>query len=88
MVAQLVDPIITLSWIHISMRWNSLGDEIIESTAFIIAGSMCTQYNVDGIKYLLLDLFIDHKKDDSTLSVDNQRVLVKERETFRKSTDS
>ena len=45
--------------------------------ANIIAKSMYAQYDVDGNKYLLFKAFIDHRKNDSALRVEDQMTAVK-----------
>ena len=60
--------------------------EMIELVANIIAESTYAQCDVDGYEYLLLEAFIDHKRNGSALSVEDQKVVVKGRETQRKST--
>ena len=62
------------------------GGEITELTAIIIAESMYAQCDVDGNDYLLLESSIDHRKDDSALSVEDQNIVVKGRYILRKST--
>ena len=39
-----------------------------------------------GNKYLLLESLADHRKDDSALGVEDQKVVVKGKDTIRKST--
>ena len=52
-------------------------DEIPELAANIIAELMYTQYHDNRNGYLLLEPFVDHRKDDSALSVENQKGRVK-----------
>ena len=47
---------------------------------------MHAQCDVDKNEYLLLDVFIDHRKDGSALSVEDQKIVVKGQEAPRKST--
>ena len=50
------------------------GCEITDLAGNIIAESMYTQCDIDGNKYLLLESFIDHRKNVSALSgVDQKR---------------
>ena len=51
--------------------------EMTELTANIIAESMYAQCNVDRKKYLLLEAFIDHRKNGSALRVEEQKIFVK-----------
>ena len=39
---------------------------------------------IDGIKYLLLEAFFDHKKNDLTHSTEDQKVIIKGSQTFKK----
>lgn len=59
MVTQLVDSIRTLF----------PGVEIAEFAPNIVAESVYAQCDVDGNGYLLLESFIDHRTNDSALSV-------------------
>ena len=45
--------------------------------ANIIAELMYAQCDVNGNKYLLLSAFIDHRKNGSSLSVEDQKIVVK-----------
>ena len=47
---------------------------------------MYVQCNIDGNKNLLLDSFVDQRKNDSALNVEDQKVTVKCKEIMRKST--
>ena len=47
---------------------------------------MYAQCDVDGHEYLLLESFIDHRKNDLALSVVDWKVVLKGRDNFRKST--
>ena len=62
------------------------GGEITELVANKIAELMYAQCGVDGNEYLLLRWFIYHRKNDSALNVEEQKVVFKERETYRKLT--
>ena len=57
-----------------------------ELAANIIAESMYAQYDVNGNEFLLLEAWINHKKNDSAVSVGDQKVVIKGQETLRKST--
>ena len=48
---------------------------------------MYAQCNVDWNKYHLLDIFINHKKNTSALSVEDQQIIVKGQDTLRKPKD-
>ena len=61
------------------------GSEITELAAASIADSMYAQCDIDGNEYLLLDLFIDHGKDNLALSSEDQKIVFKVEETTRKS---
>ena len=43
----------------------------------IIAESMYAQCDLNGNEYLLLESFIDHRKNGSALSVEDQKIVVK-----------
>ena len=62
------------------------GGDVLVLAANIIAESMYAQSGVNKNEYLLLGAFVNHKKNDSALSIANQKVVVKGRETLRKST--
>ena len=62
------------------------GGEITELEANIIANSMYAQCFVDRNKYPLLEVLMEHRKNDLYLSVEHQKVVVKGRETLTKST--
>ena len=51
--------------------------EITELAANIFAESMYTQCDVDKNEYLLLEAFLNHRKNCSALSVEDQRIVVK-----------
>ena len=48
-----------------------------ELVASIVAESKYAQRDINGIEYVMLSAFIDHKKGDSALSVENLKILVK-----------
>ena len=62
------------------------GGEITELAVNIIAESMYAQCDVDGNEYILLEAFVYHRKNGSALSVEDQKIVVKEWETLRKLT--
>ena len=64
------------------------GGEMTGLAAIIIAESMYAQCDVDRNEYLMLDAFIDYRKNGSALSVEDQKIVVKGQETLRKSTAS
>ena len=53
------------------------GREISKLAANIVAESMYVQCNVNGNKYLLLEAFVDHRINNSALSVEDQKVVIK-----------
>ena len=53
--------------------------------ANIIIESMYAQCDVDSNEYLLLEAFIYHRKNESALSVEDQKIVVKGQETLQKS---
>ena len=53
------------------------GGQVTELAANIIAESMYAQCGVGRNEYLLLEAFIDHIKDGSALSVEDQKKVVK-----------
>ena len=60
--------------------------QITELAGNIISESIHAHCDVDRNEYLLLEAFIDHRKDGSALSVKDQKLVVKGKETLRKST--
>ena len=62
------------------------GGAITELAANIIAESMYVQCDVGGNEYLLLEAFVNHRKNGSALSVKDQKVVIKGQETLRKPT--
>ena len=86
MVIQLIDPIRIQYWIHVFMRWSFQGGEITELAANIIAESMYAQCGVNGNEYLLSEAFIHHRNKGSTLSVEDQKGVIKGLEMLRKLT--
>ena len=61
------------------------GGDIPEFAANSIAESMYAQFDVGGSEYLLLETFINHRKNDSAPTEGYQKVVVKGRGTIRKS---
>ena len=53
------------------------GGEMIELAAIIIAESTYAQCDVNGNEHLLLEAFVDHRKNRSILSVEDQKVVIK-----------
>ena len=43
---------------------------------------------VNGNEYVLLEAFINHRKNGSPLNIDDQNIVVKWQETLKKSTAS
>ena len=60
------------------------GHRITELGANIIAESMYAQCHVGSNEYLLLISVVNHRKEDSVVSEEDQRVIIKQQETFRK----
>ena len=52
------------------------GGEMTELVANIIAESIYTQCDVNGNEYLLLEAFINYRKNVSALSVEDQKVVI------------
>ena len=52
------------------------GEEMTELAANIIAYSMYAQCDVDRNEYLLLEAFINHRKNGSVLSVEDQKIVI------------
>ena len=53
------------------------GENITELAANMVAESMYAQCVVDGNVYLFLEAFINHRKNGSALSVEDQKVVKK-----------
>ena len=51
--------------------------EKTEFEANIIAALICAKCDVDGNEYLMAQVFVDHRKNDSTLGEENQKVVVR-----------
>ena len=60
--------------------------EVTELTANSIAESMYAQCDPDGNQYVLLDDIIDFRKTDPELSIEDQNIVVKGRESLYYST--
>ena len=58
----------------------------ILDTHIYIAESMYVQFYVSWNKYLQLEAFINHRKNGSALSVEDQMLVIKGWETLKKST--
>ena len=63
-----------------------LGGEMTELLANIIAASLYAQCDVGRKEYLLLETFIDHWKNGSALSIEDQQVVIQGGETLIMST--
>ena len=66
---------------YVKFPWG----EMTELAANIIAESMYAQCDIDGNEYPLLEILINHRKNGSTLSIEDQKVVIKGQETLRKS---
>ena len=62
------------------------GGEITVFAAYIIVTLIYAQCNVDGNEYLLSDTFVDHRKNNSALSLEDQKVVVRCKGGIRRST--
>ena len=60
--------------------------EVTELTANIIAQSMYAQCDADGNEYLLLESFVDYRKESGALRIDEQEIVVRGRKSLRRST--
>ena len=60
------------------------GGETTQLADSIIVESMYAQCDVNGNEYLLLEAFIDHRKNGSALSAEDQKVVIKGQPTLRK----
>ena len=47
---------------------------------------MYAQCDIDSNEYLLLESFINHRKDNAAVRVKDQKFMIKGKETIRKST--
>ena len=63
-----------------------LGGVMTELAINIIVESMYAQCDVDTNKYLLLEAFIDNRKNGSAANVEDQKIVFKRQKTLRKST--
>ena len=63
------------------------GGVMTKLTANINEESMYAQCYVNGNEYLSLEAFINHRKYDSALSVEDQKIVFKGQEILRKLTD-
>lgn len=59
--------------------------QITELAANSISDSLYAQCDLDGNAYFLLEPFVSHGKDNASLSVVNQKIMVKGKVTSRKS---
>ena len=62
------------------------GEEMTELAANIMAESMYVQCNIDWNEYLLLQAFINQRSNGSALRTEDQKIVIEEGETLRKST--
>ena len=60
--------------------------EVTELTTNAIAESMYAQCDPDGNQYVLLDDIIDFRKTNPALSIEDQKISVKGRESLRRPT--
>ena len=51
--------------------------EVTELAANIIAELMYAQCDANDNQYLLLEAFVDHRKNSSDLSVEDQKLIIK-----------
>ena len=56
--------------------------EMTELASNIIAKSTYAQCDVDGNEYLLLEAFVNHRKNGSALSIEGQKMVVKGQEAL------
>ena len=57
-----------------------------ELVANVIAELMYVQCDVDGNEFLLSKAFINHQKNGSALSIEDQKKIIRGQETMRKTT--
>ena len=57
-------------------------DQVTELTANIIAESMYSQCDPDGNQYVLLNAIVDFRKTNTALSIKDQKIIVKGRESL------
>ena len=60
--------------------------EVSELTANVIAQSMYASCDDDGNEYLLLDSIVDHRKNDKAISIADQKIVHKGRQSIRRTT--
>jgi hypothetical protein len=60
--------------------------DVTEFTANMIAQAMYAQCDIDGNQYLLLDQFVDHRKDDTAITLTKQTVHHDNGRTYRRKT--
>ena len=60
--------------------------KVMELLTKIIAESIYAHCDVGSNKYLLLKLFVDQRKNDRYLSVEEHKIVVKDEKTVRGST--
>ena len=76
------NPILDTCLYEVQHPWG----ETTELAVNIAAESIYDPCDIKGNKYLLLEAFVDHRKNASALSAEDQRKVVVGRETLRKST--
>ena len=52
------------------------GGKVTELTTNVISESMYAQGNADGNEYLLLDVLVDHRKDNKAISLRDQQTSI------------
>jgi hypothetical protein len=60
--------------------------DVTEFTANMIAQAMYAQCDIDGNQYLLLDQLVDHRKDDTAITLTEQTVHRDNGRTYRRKT--
>ena len=66
------------------VEWND--GHVTELTANVIAQSMYAQCDPDGNQYVLLDGIVDFRKNNTALSIADQKIVVRGRSSMRRST--
>ena len=59
--------------------------EIVELAANLIKELAYAQCDVNGDKFLILKMFVDHRQNDSAPSVEDQKIVVKEEIPYKVS---
>ena len=60
--------------------------EVTELTANVIAEAMFSQCDDNGNEYVLLDSLVDYQKNENTLSLKDQKIIVKGKPSLHRST--